>query len=125
LASASQADTNEALIARVSLIPPSAAKRTTIDVFINCPYLSATTPLDDPHYLGTIAFFGARHGAGHSGHGAEKPVDYVLPLNQTLVNLAAAGKPVQGAIRVQLRAAAPGSGGQELDARLVGVTIGG
>jgi len=125
LASASQADTNEALIARVSLIPPSEAKRTTIDVFINCRYLSPTTPLDDPHYLGTIAFFGARHGAGHSGHGAEKPVDYVLPLNQTLVNLAAAGKPVQGAIRVQLRASAPGGGGQELDARLVGVTIGG
>jgi tyrosinase len=43
-------------------------------VFINCDYLSQSTPISDPHYVGTFGVFGD-HGehAGHSGRPAAKP----------------------------------------------------
>jgi tyrosinase len=30
-----------------------------VNVFVNCPYLSPTTPYSDPHYAGSFSFFGA------------------------------------------------------------------
>lgn len=112
-----------AVVAHVSIVPPSDIRRVSVDVFVNCPYLGPQTPIDDPHYVSTISFFGARHGAGHAAHGGDKPIEYAVPLANALAALAAAGKPAQGAIRVQLRANAPGGGGRELDARLAGVRI--
>lgn len=31
-----------------------------VNVFVNCPYLSPSTPYSDPHYAGTFSFFDAR-----------------------------------------------------------------
>lgn len=112
-----------AVVAHVAIVPPAETRRVSVDVYINCPYLGPETPIDDPHYVSTINFFGARHGAGHAGHGADKPIEYALPLANTLAALTRAGTPALGAIRVQLRANARGGGGRELDARLAGVRI--
>lgn len=128
LAASSGAENAPALIARIAIVPPADTRLTTVDVFINHSGLGPNTPIDDPHYVTTISFFGATHGVaqgGHAGHGAGKPVEYVVPLNATLAKLAKAGKRVEGAIRVQLRANAPGADGKTLDARLAGVRIGG
>jgi tyrosinase len=122
LAAGAQED-GPAVVAHVSIVPPSDLRRVSVDVYINCPYLGPDTPIDDPHYVSSIDFFGARHGAGHAAHGGDKPREYALPLANTLAALAGAGKPVRGAIRVQLRANAPGGGGRELDARLAGVRV--
>ncbi|NDC64560.1 MAG: tyrosinase family protein [Planctomycetia bacterium] len=49
----------------------------TVNVFLNCPYLSPETPDRDEHYAGSFTFFGhaaADHGGGH-GHGTEFLVD--------------------------------------------------
>jgi len=35
-------------------------------VFVDCDYLSASVPIDDPHYAGTFGFFGPhKHGDGY------------------------------------------------------------
>lgn len=39
-----------------------------VRVFANCTYLSKDTPIDDPHYIGSLTFFGGNHGNHHKGH---------------------------------------------------------
>ena len=46
------------LVARVTLIPPPNARALRVLFFLNCPYLSPQTPLTDPHYVGSVTFFG-------------------------------------------------------------------
>jgi tyrosinase len=50
----------------------------TVNVFLNCPYLSTETPVSDPHYVGNFTFFGFHgdHGGGdhheeHDDHGID------------------------------------------------------
>ncbi|MDP9592085.1 UNVERIFIED_ORG: tyrosinase [Shinella zoogloeoides] len=38
--------------------PLAASENNALKVFVNCPYLSSATPTTDPHYSGTISFFG-------------------------------------------------------------------
>ena len=68
---------------RISQVTPPRNKRAFARVFINCPYLSEKTPINDPHYVATLGFFGANHeGSDH----AEGP-EYVLDLTDTLAKL--------------------------------------
>jgi tyrosinase len=53
---------------RISDITPPKNKTTTVRVFINCPYLSVETPINDPHYVTSFAFFGG-HGEGEHQNG--------------------------------------------------------
>ena len=32
-----------------------------VRVFVNCPYLTAETPVEDRHYAGSFTFFGGQH----------------------------------------------------------------
>ena len=53
--------------AATALVPP------TVNIFLNCPYLSRDTPYTDPHFAGSFSFFGHTrnpHGAAH-GHGSQ------------------------------------------------------
>lgn len=55
---------------------------TSYDVFLNCKKLEPTTPITDPSFVGSRAFF---HGSGH-GHG-DKGLSFAFNLNQKFAQL--------------------------------------
>jgi tyrosinase len=57
-----------------------------VRAFLNCDYLSPLTPPVDPHYIGTIFFFGLDHAAG--GHGDHGKLSYYLDATRTVARLA-------------------------------------
>jgi tyrosinase len=79
-----------------------------VRVFVNCPYVSAKTPIDDPHYAGSFTFFGhtqAGHAAaGHAGHtAAADEASFALDLSHTLARLGRARRyEGRGPIKVHL-----------------------
>ena len=108
------------LVARVTLIPPPNARSVRVLFFLNCPYLTPQTPLTDPHYVGSVTFFGTHAGVHHEGaltHTA------TLPLNGTLQRLATAGRPVKNQVRLQAIAADDGGGERILNGALTQVSI--
>ena len=46
------------VVAFVRGVEPPEDRQVTVNVFLNCPYLSAETPVSDPHYVGNFTFFG-------------------------------------------------------------------
>ncbi len=97
------------LVTEIQLTPPANAADARIRVYVNCPYLSQYTPVDDPHYVGTLSFFGAQH---HEGHSMSQT--FTLALGPALTELAEDGRLPVSSIRVQL---IPDS---EADAALLG-----
>lgn len=95
-------DEGPELFARISLAPPSNPIDTLLRVYINCPYLSKYTPVDDPHYAGSVSFFSALKHAGHHGANHAGTLDVTVPLGQALRALDQQGKIPQSAIKVQL-----------------------
>lgn len=85
------------LVATIELDPPANAADVHVRVYMNCPYLSRFTPVEDDHYVGTISFFSH---IGHSDHSGR--ASFTLPLEQTLARLAANSELVRAAIRIQL-----------------------
>lgn len=57
-----------------------------IRVFLNCPYLNANTPPTDPHYVGSVTFFGGDH-SGHAMHGGGSGLSFHLDFGPTLNTL--------------------------------------
>ncbi len=55
-----------------------------VRVFVNLPEASAATPTDDPHYAGSLAFFGTPGGAHEQMHGGLHLVN-VTPTLRTLM----------------------------------------
>ena len=47
------------LLAKLSNIVQPENGDLLVNVFVDCPYLSPSTPSTDPHYAGTFSFFGA------------------------------------------------------------------
>jgi len=58
---------------RESQMPPS------VNVFLNCPYLTPQTPYTDPHYAGSFSFF------GHHDHGEGQ--DFLVDITNTVEEL--------------------------------------
>lgn len=90
------AETGE-LVTEIQVTPPANAAEARIRVYVNCPYLSQYTPVDDPHYVGTLSFFGAQH---HEGHSMSQT--FTLALGPALTELGEDGRLPVSAIRVQL-----------------------
>ncbi|WP_323768839.1 tyrosinase family protein [Antarctobacter sp.] len=69
-------------------------------VFLNCDYLSLETPINDPHFVGSAAFFinGVPSETMEHAHGA----DFVFDITDTLDRLRRAGTPVNGQLRPQV-----------------------
>lgn len=89
-------DENKELFAKITVTPPPDPQDVHVRVYINCPYLSRATPVDDVHYVGTITFFAASH---HQGSG---PSTFTLPLGPALDGLHSKGILPKSAIKVQL-----------------------
>jgi tyrosinase len=86
---------------------------TAVRVFLNCDYLSLETPTNDPHYVGSAAFFLARgHGEGdQSEHG----LTYVFDLTETIDALRRAGTDIGSNLVPQVIAINPDGSGAELE----------
>ena len=106
------------LVARVSLSPPQNPRAVRVLFFLNCSYLSPETPLADPHYVGSVTFFGLHGGHHHAAH-----VTATLPLNGTLQRLAEAGDPVMSQVKLQGIATRDNGEHQTLDGALVQVSV--
>lgn len=66
-------------------ISPPADPKTKIRVFINCDYLSPTTPISDDHYVTTLAFFGTNEGHAHGESSGQ--LSFAVDLTETLSKL--------------------------------------
>ncbi|MFM7519145.1 MAG: tyrosinase family protein [Planctomycetota bacterium] len=79
-----------------------------VNVFLNCPYLTAETPYTDSHFAGSFSFFGSHSGDHHGGtqdHRANN--DMWIDITDTIERLGAA----DGAdLRVQLVPVVSGDG---------------
>ena len=104
---------NEVLAILRNITTP-ADPRTALRVFLNHPNPSRKTPVSDPHYVTTIAFFGKHAGGGHS----KEPGSYLLNLTDTLAELKRADKLRSNDLSLQL-VLIPPEGVSERDAGYV------
>ena len=72
--------------------PPATTAGFYVNVFVNCPYLSAETPTNDPHYATSFAFFGHPHGE----------LAFSVDITEPLTRLNRLGRPATDQIEVQL-----------------------
>jgi hypothetical protein len=106
------------LVAQITLAPPQEPRAVRVLFFMNCSYLSPETPVSDPHYVGSLTFFGL-HGGGH--HGTQ--VIATLPLNAALQRIAETGLPVMNTVKLQGIAVRDDGAHKVLDGALVQVTV--
>jgi len=107
------------LVAQVSLTPPRNPRAVRVLFFMNCSHLSPETPVSDPHYVGSLTFFGV-----HGGHHGPAQVTATLPLNGALQRIAETGQPVMNRVKLQGIATRDNGGhDQALDGALVQVTV--
>jgi tyrosinase len=92
-------DGGPSVLAIVRDVKPPQDLRVTVNVFLNCPYLSAETPVSDPHYVGSFAFFGV-HG-DHGGHDTHTK-SFALDLTDTVDRLRALEPDLDSRLTVQL-----------------------
>jgi tyrosinase len=91
------------LVARIKINPPEHPFGFHVRVFVNCPYLSQGTPVNDPHFVGSISFFAALHSPN-----MPMASTFSVPLGPALRRLGAAGKLPRSQIKVQLIPVGPG-----------------
>jgi tyrosinase len=77
-------------------------------VFLNCDYLSASTPTTDRHYVGSFGFFGS-HGHAH-GSGEPKKPSIGVDLTTAIARVYGPTTP-PGKLRVQIQPVAVRAGG--------------
>ncbi len=98
------------VVARISEINvPKDANNYVIRVFLNCPYLTAETPPEDPHYVSELSIFGLRKVPGME----DMKHDTLVDLTRTLVDLNLRHTPAREELNVQL-IAVPLSGRQPI-----------
>jgi hypothetical protein len=89
-------------------VPPT-AEVPLARVFINHPAISPQVPITDPHYVGTVSFFGSgldghlhASSPGKTINGADNSVSFALDLTPTLQRLHGLGEPIGRNIDVQI-----------------------
>jgi len=55
------------VFAIINNVTAAKANTTTVNVFLNCPYLTPDTPATDQHYAGSFSLFGLNEHARHGG----------------------------------------------------------
>lgn len=115
----------ERLTARFTVTVPPDTTGVRLKVFINCPYLDATTPPTDPHFVGSYSFFEAAHshgGGDHGAHGGERTVTFQLPLSSAIARLPR-DRPNNSALKFQIITEGQGAGGTGINAGLRKVEV--
>ena len=92
------------VVAFVRGVEPPQDPQVTVNVFLNCPYLSAETPVTDPHFVGSFTFFGAHeHDAAEGDHGEhDTRMSFVLELTETVARLQALEPDLGSQLTLQL-----------------------
>lgn len=93
-------ETSRRIFAHLKGVALESATPPTVNVFLNCPYLSPRTPYTDVHFADSFAFFSHESRAGHDHGGREFFVDLTKAIQD--VDLKAAEK-----LKLQLMAAGP------------------
>jgi len=94
----------------------------TVNVFLNCPYLSAETPVSDPHHVGSFTFFGVHEHAAEGDHDMKK--SFAFELTETVDRLRALEPDLESRLTVQLMPVAlEGRDVAPEDIRIEGVEI--
>jgi tyrosinase len=84
-------------------VEPPEDRRLTVNVFLNCPYLSAETPVSDPHYVGNFAFFGVHEHEDEEAEGEhDMKMSFVFDLSYTVNRLRALESGLDSQLTVQL-----------------------
>ena len=79
-------------------------------VFLNCDYLSASTPATDRHYVGSFGFFGNHGGHAHAGKPPKKP-SIGLDLTAAIQRIYGSTEDAPGKLRLQIQPVALRAGG--------------
>lgn len=86
---------------RIWGVRPPADPRAFVRVFLNCPYLTVDTPINDPHYVSSFAFF-TDHGA--MGGTEMAGLTYEFDITKTLDALRRADRFPEAGLEPQLLA---------------------
>lgn len=90
------------VLAFVRGVEPPEDQQVTVNVFLNCPYLTAETPVSDPHFVGDFTFFGAHeHEDGTEGEHDMKQ-SFAFDLTDTVDRLRALEPDLEERLTVQL-----------------------
>jgi tyrosinase len=94
-----------------SHVPPS------VNVYLNCPYLTPETPYTDQHFAGSFSFFG--HAGGHHANGHEGQ-NFVVDITDAVERL---GLVDEGNLKVQLLPVVPQEAGGDANIRVQAIKI--
>jgi tyrosinase len=95
------ADEGPKVLAFVRGVQPPEDEQVTVNVFLNCPYLTAQTPVSDPHYVGNFTFFGVHeHEEAEGEHDME--MSFVFELTATVNRLRALEPELESQLTIQL-----------------------
>ncbi|HKQ15352.1 MAG TPA: tyrosinase family protein [Steroidobacteraceae bacterium] len=108
----------EVVFASIEYAQLPASSDFSVRVFVNLPGADATTPIDDPHYAGSFAFFGTEPGDAGAEH-RQQP-KFLVNLTPTLQRLRSRQDlKASGAISVQLVPTPFAGGFEKADTELV------
>jgi tyrosinase len=90
------------VLAFVRGVEPPEDPQVTVNVFLNCPYMTAETPVSDPHFVGDFTFFGVHeHEDGAEGEHDMKH-SFAFDLTETVDRLRALESDLEERLTVQL-----------------------
>ena len=91
------------VLAFVRGVEPPENPQVAVNVFLNCPYLSAETPVSDPHYVGSFTFFGAHeHQDGMEGKHDDMKMEFAFDLTETVYRLQEQESDLESRLTLQL-----------------------
>ena len=92
-------------------------KAATVNMFLNCKYLTPQTPTSDPHFVGTYGLFGLQDHAQHQGGG----VNMQIELTETIARLRQTSGDVGAEFDVQLLPVETRGGDFELNVQRINI----
>jgi tyrosinase len=90
------------VLAFVRGVEPPQNNQVTVNVFLNCPYLSVETPVSDPHYVGNFTFFGAHEHEDHADGEHDMTMSFAFDLTEAVDRLRALEPDLESQLTVQL-----------------------
>jgi len=79
------AEIGEQQVRAIVSVEPPEDEQVAVNVYLNCPYLTANTPVTDPHYVDSFTFFGEHEAEGEP----DSKSMFALDLTETLNRLRA------------------------------------
>jgi tyrosinase len=90
------------VLAFVRGIEPPEDKQVSVSVFLNCPYLTAETPVSDPHYVGDFTFFGVHEHEDEMEDEHDMRKSFAFDLTETVDRLRVLEPDLEERLTVQL-----------------------